>query len=112
MPCDCLLDAAAKVTDCECTEPGFCPRHQCEKNGHFHSLCRSRPDYFALWEAGTGPCLKQDGHPVELWFGLGDLVALLVHWVTFGRLTAWPGCGCHRRKQFLNRVKLWRLRNT
>jgi hypothetical protein len=60
MPClDCqkILEAAATVTACECPGPGDCSRHQCRKNAHLHALCRTRQDYFDLWEAGRGPCL-------------------------------------------------------
>ena len=43
------------LTPCECPEPGFCPRHQCEKPPHWHALCRTRADYFQLWENACGP---------------------------------------------------------
>jgi hypothetical protein len=42
-------------TPCECTEPGFCRRHKCEKTTHWHILCQTRPDYFQLWEDQQGP---------------------------------------------------------
>ena len=41
-----------KVTSCECTKPGWCERHQCEKSRHFYELCRRRMDYFELFENG------------------------------------------------------------
>jgi len=41
-----------KVTPCECTEPGWCERHQCEKSRHFYELCRRRQDYFEMFENG------------------------------------------------------------
>jgi hypothetical protein len=41
-----------KVTPCECTEPGWCKRHQCEKPRHFYELCRRRQDYFEMFEKG------------------------------------------------------------
>lgn len=41
-----------KVTPCECKEPGWCERHQCEKSRHFYELCRRRQDYFELFEKG------------------------------------------------------------
>ncbi len=44
-----------KKTECECEEPGWCERHQCQKHPHFYKLCQSRPDYFQLWEEGRGP---------------------------------------------------------
>ena len=41
-----------KVTPCECSKPGWCERHQCEKPRHFYELCRRRQDYFDLFENG------------------------------------------------------------
>lgn len=43
------------TTDCECTEPGWCPRHGCRKSAHWQRLCRTQADYFRLWEQGRGP---------------------------------------------------------
>jgi hypothetical protein len=43
------------MTGCECEQPGWCPRHQCEKTEHWHMLCRTQRDYFQLWEQGRGP---------------------------------------------------------
>jgi hypothetical protein len=43
------------VTPCECTQAGWCPRHQCEKTEHWVHLCQTRPDYFELYEQGLGP---------------------------------------------------------
>ncbi|MCA9046463.1 MAG: hypothetical protein KDA69_19205, partial [Planctomycetaceae bacterium] len=40
---------------CQCEQPGWCERHGCSKPPHFHKLCRTRPDYFRLWEQGRGP---------------------------------------------------------
>ena len=51
------------VTPCECPRPGWCPRHQTHKPGVWHQLCRTQPEYFALWETGDGP--RTDApHPV------------------------------------------------
>lgn len=47
------------ATGCTCTAPGLCPRHNCIKHAHYLRLCQTRPDYFALWEAGRGPCLAE-----------------------------------------------------
>ncbi len=44
---------------CECKEPGWCERHRCAKTPHWHVLCRTRADYFALWEEGRGPGQKR-----------------------------------------------------
>lgn len=41
-----------KVTPCECTKPGWCERHQCEKSRHDYELCRRRQDHFELFESG------------------------------------------------------------
>ena len=43
------------ITRCECSEPGFCPRHRCDKTPQWRRLCQTRPDYFQLWEHGGGP---------------------------------------------------------
>ena len=43
---------AMKVTDCECTAPGWCARHQYEKSRTSFEHCRRRPDFFAAWERG------------------------------------------------------------
>jgi hypothetical protein len=43
---------------CECRPERFpfrCMRHDCLKTEHWHDLCRTRDDYFALWERGAGP---------------------------------------------------------
>src|SRR5205809_1027267 len=42
-------------TPCQCAQPGFCPRHRCVKPAAWHALCRTRADYFQLWEEGHGP---------------------------------------------------------
>ncbi len=43
------------VTDCDCVGPGVCDRHGCTKTPHWYQLCRTRADYFRLWEEGRGP---------------------------------------------------------
>lgn len=48
------------MTPCECTEPGWCPRHQCRKPAEWHALCRLRLDYFEAWEKGRGLYLPGD----------------------------------------------------
>ena len=40
---------------CTCSQAGWCERHQCHKTAHWHRLCRTRPQYFRLWEQGRGP---------------------------------------------------------
>lgn len=52
-------------SQCECEVPGWCERHQCQKTPHFHRLCRTREDYFSLWEAGRGPGQDNKGHATE-----------------------------------------------
>lgn len=108
--CQKILDAASKTTDCVCTPTSFpfvCQRHGgCLKTQHFHGLCRSRADYFDLWERAEGPCLNQPP-PGRRPIGLGDAVAWLIRIATFGRVKPWPGCGCAKRKAWLNRVRLW-----
>ncbi len=41
-----------KVTTCECTAPGWCERHRCQKSRHDFELCRRREDWFAAFERG------------------------------------------------------------
>ena len=46
------------ITPCECQPTAFpfaCPRHGCRKTAHWHNLCRTRSDYFELWEQSRGP---------------------------------------------------------
>lgn len=44
-----------KVTACECSEAGWCERHQCYKSPMWFRLCGRSPQLFALWEQGRGP---------------------------------------------------------
>jgi hypothetical protein len=44
-----------QVTDCQCTEPGWCERHHCEKSRYLFELCRRRQDFFRRWEKNQGP---------------------------------------------------------
>ena len=115
MSCNCaeIIESAQTGTGCVCPTSGFCDRHQCEKTARFHMLCRDRPDYFALWESGAGPCMGKyvpaapnvpRGVPH---LGLGDLTAVVIRLLTFGQLKPWPGCQCSVRKAWLNRVVVW-----
>lgn len=108
MSCGCnqILEAATAKTSCECPAAGFCQRHKCQKNAHFHSLCQNRPDYFDLWENGRGPCMgvaAPDGRRV----GLGDVVEWTIKTATFGLITPTRNCACNARKQWLNRLVVW-----
>ena len=40
---------------CECDHSGWCPRHLVDKPDRWHELCKTREDYFNLWETGEGP---------------------------------------------------------
>lgn len=53
------------MTACECFQPGWCERHLCYKTERRHMLCRTRNDYFRLWEEGNGPGqnLELQGNP-------------------------------------------------
>ncbi|MDB5386237.1 MAG: hypothetical protein JWM11_1883 [Planctomycetaceae bacterium] len=44
-----------RLTNCECTQPGWCERHHCEKNRHLFEMCRRLKAWFRLWEQGEGP---------------------------------------------------------
>lgn len=46
------------ATNCECTEPGWCPRHRCHKTRRWYDVCRTRPQVFRAWEEGRGPLQK------------------------------------------------------
>ena len=43
------------TTGCECTEPGWCERHQCNKTPQWHRLCQTSQKYFDAYEQGRGP---------------------------------------------------------
>ena len=40
---------------CECSGPGWCARHMVNKGERWHELCKTREDYFDVWEMGEGP---------------------------------------------------------
>lgn len=65
-----------KVTPCECTKPGWCERHQCEKSRHFYELCRRRQDYFEQFENGQSILqqVKRRFQPRELCQHRGEAV--------------------------------------
>tara|TARA_R110002110_G_scaffold37253_5_gene123249 strand:+ start:11138 stop:11734 length:597 start_codon:yes stop_codon:yes gene_type:complete len=47
-----------QVTPCQCqTEEGsiFCNPHKCRKSASLQRLCKTRMDYFEMWERGEGP---------------------------------------------------------
>lgn len=46
-PCECKMAEGANSI--------FCNRHQCIKSKSLHSLCKTRADYFQMWEDGEGP---------------------------------------------------------
>ena len=46
---------SVRVTDCECTEAGWCERHQCHKSEFWYQRCQRYPSLFAAWEKGHGP---------------------------------------------------------
>ncbi len=50
-----------KVTDCTCTSPGWCDRHQCEKPPLVFEYCQRLPAHFAAWERGEmrGLCVPK-----------------------------------------------------
>jgi hypothetical protein len=48
------------MTQCECTEAGFCKRHNVAKCAHFVSLCQKYDEYFEAWEDARGPGQLQD----------------------------------------------------
>jgi len=46
-PCQCAMQDGDKVLRCN--------RHECLKTPSLHHLCKTRMDYFRLWEEGVGP---------------------------------------------------------
>lgn len=52
--------------------------------------------------SSTSSNASEAAHP-RRYRGLGDLVAAMIHWITLGGLRARTGCGCERRRQWLNR---------
>lgn len=43
-----------RVTECECSGPGWCARHQCDKSHYRFEMCRRSETWFQLWETGNG----------------------------------------------------------
>lgn len=43
------------TTGCVCKNPGFCERHNTNKNPHFFKLCQTNERYFKMWEECRGP---------------------------------------------------------
>lgn len=48
------------MTGCTCHGPGYCDRHGMRKTEGWYLLCKTREDYFKLWEDGRGPGQKKD----------------------------------------------------
>lgn len=50
---------------CECTEPGYCKRHKCEKNQRLWELCHDpgphQQEFWDQFESGTAPQQNQRG---------------------------------------------------
>lgn len=40
---------------CECSNPGWCIRHNCKKTSNLVKLCQQHGNYWEAWESGTGP---------------------------------------------------------
>ncbi len=53
------------LTQCECDQPGWCERHQCNKPAHFFKLCQTHSDYFKMWEQGIGPGQSEPKAPLN-----------------------------------------------
>ena len=43
-----------RLTTCECTQEGWCERHQCQKSRGEFLLCQRSQDAFQQWGTGTG----------------------------------------------------------
>lgn len=101
MSCDCLSKVLDKSTACECPAAGLCSRHGVKKGNHWHKLCKTRADYFELWEQGNGPG-QVVGTVAKKRFKLGDFVGDVIEAVTFGLVKPEKDCGCDKRKRWLN----------
>jgi hypothetical protein len=117
------------MTDCQCTEQGWCERHKCHKTANLVKLCQNRQDYFDLWETGHGPAQKINGEvpdrttkperdarliewlklfAIESDRGVGDIVERMLSKVggraiknSLKRLGV--SCGCTNKQEALNR---------
>jgi hypothetical protein len=99
--CEKIIAASGKTTSCECSGPGFCQRHQCNKPAHFYNLCKNRVEYFEKWEQGKGPGqvkLPTAQNPIPL----GDWLASTIKLVTLGKIA--PCTGCQSRAAKLNQL--------
>lgn len=69
-----------KLTDCQCTEEGWCQRHQCLKSRGMFLLCQRSVAAFEQWERGEGfeqndknpkleflrtPCVHRSAEPID-----------------------------------------------
>lgn len=67
-----------------------------------------------MWEEGKGPGQVEVAEvtPIDAGFQLGDFIGRLISIATFGLVKPWPGCGCDKRRAWLNRfgdrLKFWR----
>lgn len=43
-----------RLTECECTGPGWCQRHRCEKDQYLFEMCQRLENWFRSWEQGNG----------------------------------------------------------
>lgn len=70
------------MTACVCNPdqfPFLCERHQCSKTQHWYKLCRTREDYFRLWEQGNGPGQRSAAEPGLLQKGINFAAAVGRH---------------------------------
>lgn len=51
------------ITDCDCPQAGWCPRHGCEKPPWAWELCQTNPVLFQVWETGQPPVSTPDSSP-------------------------------------------------
>lgn len=113
-----------KVTECECTKPGYCPRHAMFKDERNFGLCCVNNDYFTLWEVCKGPgqpencgelkgLTEEDIDKAEMNAaytspsqGLGDTVAKILHNTGLAKLyekIVGTCSGCNKRRKWMNK---------
>lgn len=80
--------AGAPPTPCDCPLAGYCQRHGIVKIERWHALCKSRLDYWKLYEAGIGPgqsgLLESQGASPSLLQKVGSLATAAVAFAADG----------------------------
>lgn len=107
--CDAIIAAAERLTECECKEPGYCPKIGCTLNEYGFHLCKTRPQYHKLWvSVGGAPCMEgpPGAVPTATGLGLGTVLKWIAFVLTLGYIK--PCVSCQSRMAWLNaHCQLW-----